>query len=142
MVGRVIKIKKAKNAFAPQMATAGSAGYDLRSPVDFVIKARDKHIVDVGVTIELPAGMYAQVKSRSGMAFKHQVVVGAGVIDNDYRGTISVLLFNHGKKSRAFRRGDKIAQFIVQEYANLPIIECEELSSTQRDTNGFGSTGR
>jgi dUTP pyrophosphatase len=142
MVGRVIKFKKSKNAFAPQMATAGSAGYDLRSPVDFVVKARDKHIVDVGVTIELPLGMYAQLKSRSGMAFKHQIVTGAGVIDNDYRGTISVLLFNHGKKSREFKRGDKIAQLIVQEYANLPIVECEELSSTQRDTNGFGSTGR
>ncbi|WBB27208.1 dUTPASE [Mythimna sequax nucleopolyhedrovirus] len=142
MAGRVIKFKKSIDAFVPHMATEGSAGYDLRTPVDFIIKARDKHIVDVGVAIELPYDTYAQVKSRSGLAFHHQIVVGAGVIDNDYRGTINVLLFNHGKKSRTFKRGDKIAQMIVHQYCKLPLIKTDQLSTTQRDTNGFGSTGK
>jgi dUTP pyrophosphatase len=143
MNGRVLKYKLVnKSAYPPHMATVGAAGYDLRTPIDFVIKARDNHVVDVGVALELPPHTYAQVKSRSGMAFKHQVVVGAGVIDNDYRGTIAVLLFNHGKKSRVYRRGDKIAQIVVQEYCCLPLVESAELSNTERDTDGFGSTGR
>ncbi|AIE47822.1 dutpase [Peridroma alphabaculovirus] len=142
MNGRVLKYKKAENAYAPLQSTAGAAGYDLRTPVDFVIRARDWHSVDVGVALQMPEGMYAQIKSRSGMAFKHQVVAAAGVIDNDYRGTISVLLFNHGKKSRQFRRGDKIAQFIVRKYCVLPLQECDALSPTERDADGFGSTGR
>lgn len=138
----VLKFKKNTNAFTPSMATEGAAGYDLCTPHDFVVKARDSIIVDTGIAIELPPNMYAQIKSRSGIAVKHQIVAAAGVIDNDYRGTLSVLLFNHGKKSRQFRRGDRIAQFIVREYFSLPLEECDELSDTARDINGFGSTGR
>ncbi|AUV65331.1 dUTPase [Alphabaculovirus myunipunctae] len=139
---RVLKFKREKFAYPPQMATLGSAGYDLRTPGDFVIKPRDKHVVDTGISIELPENMYAQIKSRSGMALKQQVVVFAGVIDNDYRGVIKVVLFNHGKKSRTFRRGDKIAQMVIQQYYALPPVEVQEMTTTERDVNGFGSTGR
>ncbi|AIZ48616.1 dUTPase [Agrotis segetum nucleopolyhedrovirus B] len=142
MGGHVLKYKKSATAFAPRQATAGAAGYDLCTPNDFIVKARDFVVVDTGVAIELPPNMYAQIKSRSGNAVKYQIVAAAGVIDNDYRGTLRVLLFNHGKKSRQFRRGDRIAQFIVRNYHTLPLKECDELSSTERDINGFGSTGR
>lgn len=142
MAERVLKYTKSPGAFAPRMASEGAAGYDLYTPHDFVIKARDSTLIDTGVCIEMPPNMYAQIKSRSGNAVKHQIVAAAGVIDNDYRGTLSVLLFNHGKKSRQFRRGDRIAQFIVRQYYKLPLKECEQLSHTKRDANGFGSTGR
>lgn len=141
MSGQVLKFKKSANAFVPRMATEGAAGYDLCTPVDFVIKARDSIVVDTEVAIELPPHMYAQIKSRSGNAVKYQVVAAAGVIDNDYRGTIRVLLFNHGKKSRQFRRGDRIAQFIVRKYYNLPLQEQDELGNTERNDGKFGSTG-
>ncbi|QEI03533.1 DUTPASE [Spodoptera cosmioides nucleopolyhedrovirus] len=143
MEGQVLKFKKTSNtAYTPRMASGGAAGYDLHTPVDFVIKARDSILVNTEIAIELPPGMYAQIKSRSGNAAKYQVVAAAGVIDNDYRGPLQVLLFNHGKKSRQFRRGDRIAQFIVRTYCKLPMEEVEELTSTERDAGGFGSTGQ
>ncbi|ABY65821.1 dUTPase [Orgyia leucostigma nucleopolyhedrovirus] len=136
------KLLIAPRAFAPQLATDGSAGYDLRAPEDFVIKARDSCTVDTGLAIELPRGLYAKIESKSGLAFKHQIVVAAGVVDNDYRGKICVILMNHGKRSRQFKRGDKIAQMVLHKYYTVPMVEADVLSSTERACNGFGSTGR
>ncbi|QNV47802.1 deoxyuridine triphosphate [Alphabaculovirus altersperidaniae] len=143
MSAQVLRFKKTSNAaYTPRMASDGAAGYDLHTPVDFVVKARDSILIDTDVAIQLPPRMYAQIKSRSGNAAKYQVVAAAGVIDNDYRGSLKVLLFNHGKKSRQFKRGDRIAQFIVREYIRLPVEEVDELTCTERNTGGFGSTGQ
>ena len=130
-----------ENAYAPHAASDDAAGYDLHTPIDFIIKPKKSVLVDTGVALELPKQTYAQIKSRSGMAAKYQIVVAAGVIDNDYRGPLKVLLFNHGNKTRKFNRGDRIAQFVIQRYYNLPVEETDELAATERDAGGFGSTG-
>ncbi|QWO71638.1 dUTPase [Orgyia pseudotsugata single capsid nuclopolyhedrovirus] len=136
------KIILTPRAFVPRLATAGSAGYDLRTPEDFVVRARDSCVVNVGLCMELPHGMYAKLESKSGLAMKHQITVAAGVVDNDYRGEICVILLNHGIKSKRFKRGDKIAQMVLHHYYTLPMEEVQNLSSTKRNGNGFGSTGR
>jgi dUTP pyrophosphatase len=137
----MLKYKKNADAIAPKLATPGSAGYDLYTPVDFVIKANDKYIVNTGLAFEIPPTFYIQIKDRSSMASKYQIITAGGVIDNDYRGPVCVILFNCGKKSRSFKRGDRIAQFIIQKYYNMPLKNCDTLSSTERNESGFGSTG-
>ncbi|AXS67752.1 dUTPase [Cryptophlebia peltastica nucleopolyhedrovirus] len=134
------KVKKNKNAFMPIKATEGSAGYDLRTPTDFIIKSRDGCLVNMGLAIEMPTNMYARIESRSGLAANHKIVVGAGIIDNDYRGEIKVLLFNHGKKTRQFKRGQSVAQIVFERYYTPTLVESDSLSSTERDCGGFGST--
>ncbi|AKC91670.1 dUTPase [Lambdina fiscellaria nucleopolyhedrovirus] len=141
MNGGVCKIKMRANAFAPTRATVGSAGYDVQTPVDFVLKARDHCFIDLGLALEMSPDVYARIESRSGLARRHQIVVGAGIVDNDYRGNIGVLLFNHGKRSRQFKRGDKIAQIVFSSYCSPFLVKSETLASTERDDGGFGSTG-
>ncbi|ABM45764.1 dUTPase [Spodoptera frugiperda multiple nucleopolyhedrovirus] len=137
-----LKFTKSPNGYTPRMATAGAAGYDLYTPVDFIIKPGRQIIIDTEVSIQLPEGTYAQIASRSGNAVKYEVVVLAGVIDNDYRGSIKVLLRNLGKKNRQFQRGDRIAQLIINNYYKFSWEQVDELCDTDRGEQGFGSTGQ
>ncbi|AGR56855.1 dUTPase [Hemileuca sp. nucleopolyhedrovirus] len=138
----ICKIVKSNNSYMPKMSTIGSAGYDLRTPVDFVVKPQSSCKVDLGISIELPFNMYVKIESRSGLASKDKIIVIGGVVDNDYRGNINVILFNLGKKMKKFKRGDKIAQMIIHTYHAMPMVVTDILSSTERNDGGFGSTGR
>lgn len=139
------------NAIAPRRKTTGAIGYDLCSTKTMVLQPlhtyTQKHRFDViskvptGVAVEIPPGMYGRVAPRSGLSTKG-LTVRAGVIDNDYRGEIMVLLTNTGEKPVSIVEGDAIAQLIL-EVAQTPEVEVvNELSNTQRNTGGFGSTGR
>lgn len=97
-------------------------------------------LVDTQITMAIPEGLYRQIAPRSGLAVKHGIDVGAGVIDSDYRGTIQVLLFNFGREDFLIRKGDRIAQLIIEKIASPVIQDVNDLEETTRGEKGFGST--
>jgi dUTP pyrophosphatase len=113
----------------------------LNSAYDCVIPARGKFIVKTDIQIELPEGCYGRVAPRSGLAAKNFIDVGAGVIDEDYRGNVGVVMFNHSDVEFAVAKGDRIAQLICERIFYPTLEELPSLSDTQRGAGGFGSTG-
>nr|XP_022899664.1 deoxyuridine 5'-triphosphate nucleotidohydrolase, mitochondrial [Onthophagus taurus] len=130
-------------AYAPTKGSLKAAGYDLRSAADYVIQPHGKEIVDLGLKIELPKGCYGRIAPRSGLAAKNFIDVGAGVIDEDYRGVLKVVLFNHSNMPFEVKKGDRIAQLICEKilYPELIEVDVNELQDTVRGEGGFGSTG-
>ncbi len=129
----------------PSYATPGSAGMDLLACVDadVTINPSETVLIPTGVSIQLPEGFEAQVRPRSGLAIKSQVGIlnAPGTIDSDYRGEIKVILTNFGKQPFIVRRGDRVAQMIVQRYSRVEWDEVESLDETARGGGGFGHTG-
>ncbi|XP_063268259.1 deoxyuridine 5'-triphosphate nucleotidohydrolase, mitochondrial isoform X2 [Prinia subflava] len=134
--------KLSENAFAPSRGSARSAGYDLYSAYDCVIPPMEKAVVKTDIQIALPPGCYGRVAPRSGLAAKHFIDVGAGVIDEDYRGNVGVVLFNFGKETFEVKKGDRIAQLICERIYYPELEEVEALDDTERGEGGFGSTGK
>ncbi len=128
--------------FVPVYSHPGDAGADLRSSVDAVIPARGKQLIATGIRLKLPLGHVGLIWPRSGLAVKHALDCGAGVIDSEYRGEIKVLLFNHSDQDYAIQRGERIAQLIVQKFEKVDFIPVDSLEETARGGNGFGSTGK
>ena len=126
----------------PTRSTAGSAGYDLFSTEDKMIYAGGQAMIDVGINIKVPPGTYGRVAPRSGLAVKHGIDVLAGVIDEDYRGDVKVILINHGDNDYMVSVFDRVAQLIIEKI-EMPevkhVISFDE--ETQRGIGGFGSTG-
>ncbi|EOR04627.1 Deoxyuridine 5'-triphosphate nucleotidohydrolase [Wallemia ichthyophaga EXF-994] len=133
--------KLCPQAQLPARGSAYAAGYDLFSVEKKVIGAGDKALIDLGISISVPAGTYGRVAPRSGLAAKHHIHTGAGVIDADYRGRVFVLLFNLSQKDFEINQGDRVAQLILEKIETFPVEEVEELSETVRGAGGFGSTG-
>lgn len=134
-------VRRSPLAKIPTRATDHSAGYDLYSIDNVIIKPQGKALIPIGLMIALPEGTYGRIAPRSGLAVKHFIDVGAGVIDADYRGVISVLLFNHGKSSYKVKRGERVAQLICEKIQKINLVEVDELDLTMRNENGFGSSG-
>ncbi|NXO07080.1 DUT protein, partial [Oriolus oriolus] len=134
--------KLSDNAFAPSRGSARAAGYDLYSAYDCVIPPMEKAVVKTDIQIALPSGCYGRVAPRSGLAAKHFIDVGAGVIDEDYRGNVGVVLFNFGKETFEVKKGDRIAQLICERIYYPELEEVEALDDTERGEGGFGSTGK
>ncbi len=140
-------IKTHMEAVIPKFATKGSAGLDLSSVQDFVLSPHQRAFIDTGLKIAIEQGYEGQVRSRSGLAYKHGVVVlnAIGTIDSDYRGKLGVLLINHGVDSVKINRGDRIAQLVIKPVCQqIRTKEVKEFSepNTDRGEGGFGSTGR
>lgn len=134
--------KLSPDAIIPTRASSGSVGYDLYSTEDTVVPCQHgRVIVGTGVAVGLPEGVYGRVAPRSGLAAKHCIDVGAGVIDPDYTGEIKVIMFNHGSEDYAIKQGDKIAQLIIERCETPPIEEVLDIEDTIRGTQGFGSSG-
>ena len=133
------------SARAPSRATPGSAGLDLHSAVDAVVPPGAWATVPTGLVIAPPDGCYARVAPRSGLAARHGICVGAGVVDADYRGEVGVVLFNHGPAPFAVAAGDRIAQLVLEKVvmADPVVVEggAAALGNTGRGEGGFGSTG-
>lgn len=129
----------------PKYATAHSAGQDLLAAIDtdVTIEPNSTVIVPTGISISLPDGHEAQVRSRSGLAAKHDVMVlnSPGTIDADYRGEVKVILRNFGAESFTVTRGMRIAQMVVAKYERVEWQEATELEESVRGAGGFGSTG-
>ncbi|XP_075711340.1 deoxyuridine 5'-triphosphate nucleotidohydrolase, mitochondrial [Rhinoderma darwinii] len=134
--------KLSENAYTPTRGSARAAGYDLYSAYDYMIGPQDKAIVKTDIQISVPSGCYGRVAPRSGLAAKHFIDVGAGVIDEDYRGNVGVVLFNFGKESFAVKKGDRVAQLICEQIVYPKLEELKVLEDTDRGAAGFGSTGQ
>ena len=137
----LLRVKKlSNNAVLPSRASPLSAGYDLSSAVETKILARGKALVATDLSISIPEGTYARIAPRSGLALKHSIDVGAGVIDADYRGPVGVILFNHSDVDFEVKVGDRVAQLILEKIVTPDVVEVEDLDSTVRGEGGFGST--
>ena len=138
----LIKVKKlSENAKIPFRATKSSAGFDLYSAENITLPAGKRVLVSTDIAIEMERNYYGRIAPRSSLALKYGIDVGAGVIDNDYRGNINVLLFNFGEEDFEIKIGDRIAQLIVELYYTGKMREVCELNQTERGDGGFGSTG-
>ncbi|XP_022144283.1 deoxyuridine 5'-triphosphate nucleotidohydrolase [Momordica charantia] len=138
----LLRVKKlSEKAVLPSRASALSAGYDLSSATETKVPARGKVLVPTDLSIAIPEGTYARIAPRSGLALKHAIDVGAGVIDADYRGPVGVILFNHSDVDFEVKAGDRIAQLILEKIVTPEVLEVEDLDSTARGEGGFGSTG-
>ena len=140
-----LKIKKLDGDLpTPSYAKYGDAGMDVYSKVDYTLHSGERFTFPTGVAFEIPYGYEIQIRGRSGLAHKHGVglVNGIGTIDHGYRGELAVVLVNHGRESVFIRRGDRIAQIVVNKIEIVQLSEVDELSSTERGESGFGSTGK
>jgi dUTP pyrophosphatase len=130
----------------PAYATALSAGMDIRANLSesLVLNPLERRLVPTGLFLEIPDGFEVQIRPRSGLAFKHGITVlnSPGTIDADYRGEVGVLLVNLSNEPFEIQHGERIAQMVAASYTQAALIETTELSTTDRGTGGFGSTGK
>lgn len=130
----------------PKYSTKSSAGVDLRSNIEtsIILKPLERTLVKTGLFIELPVGYEAQVRPRSGLAYKNGITVlnTPGTIDADYRGEIGVILVNLSNQDFVIENGERIAQLVIAKHEQAEWKLVEELSNTDRGNGGFGSTGK
>ena len=141
-----IKIVNRSKHALPSYQTEDSAGMDLRAELEapVTLKPLERKLISTGLSIELPKGFEAQIRPRSGLAYKHGIgIVNApGTIDADYRGIIQVLLVNLSNQDFIVEDGERIAQMVIARYEKISWEETEVLSETERGAGGYGSTGR
>jgi dUTP pyrophosphatase len=141
-----INVKYTGKHDLPQFETAQSAGMDLRANIDapVVLQPGDRALIPTGIQMALPDGFEAQIRPRSGLAYKHGVTVlnSPGTIDADYRGDVGVLLINHGKEAFTIEDGMRVAQMVIARYSQFSWNAVSDLDATDRGEGGFGSTGK
>ena len=135
-------LKILPTACMPNRATLKSVGLDLYSPMNVLIPAHDKVLVDVGVALQIRMGYYGRIASRSGLAIHHHIHVGAGVVDPDYTGSIHVLLMKFSSQDHVIEKNHWIAQMILEKVAYPVICEVSQMLPTEHGAKGFGSTGQ
>ena len=137
-------INKSKHEL-PSYASNGAAGMDLRANLDMpiILKSLERTLVPTGLFLEIPLGFEAQVRPRSGLAFKNGLTVlnSPGTIDADYRGEIKVILVNLSNQDFTINDGERVAQMVIAKHEQAQWIEVEQLIETDRGAGGFGSTG-
>ncbi|GIM47854.1 deoxyuridine 5'-triphosphate nucleotidohydrolase [Collibacillus ludicampi] len=142
----VKRIEGNEDLLLPTQMTAESAGFDLQAALkeDYILLPGKRALIPTGIMLALPEGYEAQVRPRSGLALKHGITLvnTPGTIDADYRGEIGVIMINLGDDPYTIRRGDRIAQLVIQKLPFVVWEEVAELPSTSRGSGGFGSTGR
>ena len=128
----------------PEKAHFDDAAFDLRSRVDMVLPVRKSVVVPAGFSIELPVGFEAQIRPRSGLALKHDLMLtnSPGTIDAGYRGEVGVIMYNGGTEEFPVKRGDRIAQMVITKLPEVELEAVEALSDSGRGSGGFGSTGK
>lgn len=157
-MSNVLKFKKLNDkAIIPEYQTAGAAGFDLHANLKdtsfvvteagekkeyVIIPAGQQKIIDTGLAVEVPKGWQMEIRARSGLAANYSIAItnGVGTLDEDYRNSIKIILFNLGKVEFIVRHGDRIAQGVMMPAIQFAIEETNELSETDRK-GGFGSTG-
>jgi dUTP pyrophosphatase len=140
-----IKIINKSQHELPHYETIASAGMDLRANIQdpIILQPLERTLVKTGLFIELPIGFEAQVRPRSGLAFKKGITVlnSPGTVDADYRGEIGVILVNLSNEAFVIENGERIAQLIIAKHERAEWIQVQDLSETSRGEGGFGSTG-
>ena len=141
-----IKIVMLENCedLMPAKAHFDDAAFDLRSRVDMVLPVRKSVVVPAGFSLELPVGYEAQIRPRSGLALKYDLMLtnSPGTIDAGYRGEVGVIMYNGGTEEFTIKRGDRIAQMVIAKLPEVNLVAAESLSETGRGSGGFGSTGK
>ncbi len=141
-----VNIKNNSKHPLPHYSTEHSAGLDLRANIDepIVLNPLERALVPTGLFIELPEGYEAQIRPRSGLAYKHglSILNAPGTIDADYRGEIKALLVNLSNEPFTIHDGDRVCQMVIAAYTKVDLIKVEELSETVRGAGGFGHTGK
>jgi dUTP pyrophosphatase len=147
---RNLEVKILDNGFGlplPKYETEGAAGLDLfaatKEDTKIIIPPRKAEMIPTGIAISVPSGYEAQIRPRSGLAAKNGITVlnSPGTIDSDYRGEILVMLINHSNKDFEILRGMRIAQMVISKIEQFNLISVDELDTTDRGKDGFGSTG-
>ena len=139
----ILKCRKlSDHALIPTRGSDGAAGYDLYAAYDGVVASGGRALIKTDIAIALPPGCYGRVAPRSGLAWKYGLDVGAGVIDPDYRGNVGVVLFNLSDVAYHVKKGDRIAQLVLEKFVSARVEEVNELEETQRGAGGYGSTGQ
>lgn len=142
---KVSIVNKSKHEL-PKYATEMSAGMDLRANINetVILQPGERRLIPTGIHIGLPEGYEAQIRPRSGLAYKHGVTVlnSPGTIDADYIGDVGVILINHGNEPFPVNDGDRIAQMVIAQYTQATWDEVDELIQTERGEGGFGHTGK
>jgi dUTP pyrophosphatase len=141
---KVLVTRIDKSIPTPSYAKGGDAGADLSTAIDFTIAPGERKLIPTGISIALPDGYAAFVHPRSGLAIKYGVsmVNTPGTIDAGYRGELQVILINHDlTQSASFKKGDRIAQLVIQKVERAEFVEVTQLPGSQRASGGFGSTG-
>ena len=136
-----MKIKLDKDAYMPERAHDKDAGYDLRTPLRFVLHPHSSATIDTGVHVQIPEGHVGFLKAKSGLNVKHDIT-GTGVIDSGYTGSIRVKLYNNGDIPHVFEVGDKLIQLVILPVLTPDLGLVNDLEETERGSDGFGSTGR
>jgi dUTP pyrophosphatase len=143
----LVRLSHGEGLDLPAYETAGAAGMDLRAAVaadrPLMLMPGKRALVPTGLIMEIPFGYEAQIRPRSGLAFKHGITClnTPGTIDSDYRGEVKVLLINLGDEEFLIERGMRIAQMVVAPVTQVRVVEVREASDTARGVGGFGSTG-
>ena len=136
-----ILFKKTHNlAKIPTLGSEFSAGYDLYSTEEYILKPLERKLFKTGINVAIPIGLYGRIAPRSGLAYKNGLDILAGVIDPDYRSDIGVILINLGYDNKQIMIGDRIAQIIFEHYNSAIFKETDTLPETIRNEDGFGST--
>lgn len=128
----------------PKKAHFDDAAFDLRSRVDMVLPVRKSVLVPAGFSLELPVGFEAQIRPRSGLALKHDLMLtnSPGTVDAGYRGEVGVIMYNGGTEEFEIKRGDRIAQMVIARLPEVELVRVDALSNSGRGSGGFGSTGK
>jgi dUTP pyrophosphatase len=145
MITAEVKVRRLRECDLPlpRYQTAEAAGLDLLADHDCELEPMARDLVATGLALELPQGFEAQIRPRSGLAFKDGITClnSPGTIDSDYRGEVKVLLVNLSSKVAKIRRGDRIAQLVIAPVCRATLVEVEALAESVRGVGGFGSTG-
>ena len=145
MTDTTVRIVNTSRHALPEHATSLSAGVDLRANLseEIILSPGERRLLPTGLSIALPPGTEAQIRPRSGLAYKHGITVlnSPGTIDADYRGDIGVLLINHGQEDFRIADGDRIAQMVIARYERVAWSEVSSLQESERGDGGFGHTG-
>lgn len=134
-------MKLSDSAHAPTRATPHAAGFDLYSAQQVTVPAHGKALIFTDLKIAIPTGHYGRIAPRSGLTVTKFIDVGAGVIDEDYRGNVGIVLFNFSDQDFRVKVGDKIAQLICEKISYPTLMEVSNFDETVRNENGFGSSG-
>lgn len=141
-----IKVMLDEFAYMPERAHGADAGFDLRTPNRIVLREHSSACIDTGVHIDIPAGWFGKLESKSGLNVKHSVVSLGGVIDAGYTGSIVAKLYNLSEFDYVFEAGDKIVQIIIQPCTSADsmeqVISLDKFHDSDRGDNGFGSSGK
>ena len=141
----ITRTDDAKDLPLPQYMSEGAAGMDLYANIheDILVRRGEIKLIPTGIKIALPEGYEAQIRPRSGLELKNGITLvnTPGTVDSDYRGEIGVILINHGVTGFLIKRGDRIAQMVINKYEKIEWTECENLDETKRADGGFGHSG-